>query len=131
MATTKLPYEKNLVASAGATFRCDLHWTAGEESVDLSDWDAWMPLGSSIDTPLQELTIENNELSVDSDGFIKIELSPERTLELSLLDVPTRSTQDGRTGTLFYNLTLKDPLGRVWRLMRGKLFIEHDVQRPI
>lgn len=122
----KLPYETDLVVPQGATFQSAIQWLPGGVPCDFTGWDGWMPLGRDLDDPLLELTVSNGDIQFGSDGMVYITMSPEQTAELAVLDIPTKRG----TSTLFYNLTLKDPLGVVWRFLRGKMFIEHDVQRP-
>lgn len=123
----KLPYETDLIVAAGTTFVFVLRWLPGGEPVDLTEWDAWMPLGRSLDAPVAELTAENGEIVLGSDGLITITIGPERTAEFATLDIPTNKG----TGVLYYNLTLQDTLGKVERFLRGRMYIEHDVQRYV
>lgn len=122
----KLPFETDLIVNAGATFQFMMRWLPGGVPCDFTGWDAWMPLGRDLDDPLMELTQENGEIEFRADGIVYVTMTPEQTSELAVLDIPTKRG----TGTLYYNLTLKDSLGIVYRFLRGKMFIEHDVQRP-
>lgn len=126
MAVAELPYERDLVVYSGANCPFHLRWLPGGEPMDFTGWKAWMPLGTTPDDALQEITTESGEIQLTEDGYIVINMSVERTTELALLDLPKKRY----TSTLFYNLNLEDPAGEITRFMRGKLLIEHDVPRP-
>lgn len=126
MAVAELPYERDLVVYSGANCPFHIRWIPGGEPMDFTGWTAFMPLGTSPDDSLQEITTETGEIQLTDDGHIVINMTVERTAELSLLDIPTKRY----TSTLFYNLNLIGPDGEITRFMRGKLFIEHDVPRP-
>lgn len=121
----ELPYERELVVQSQSTFEFLLRWSPGKLPIDWDGWDAWMAIGKSYDEPLLELTVGNG-LDLQPDGKLYITMSADQTAHIATLDFPKRSG----TGTLRYNLTLVDPLGKPHIFMRGKLFLELNVPRP-
>jgi hypothetical protein len=125
VALVDLPYDRDLVAQSGTTFQFLLRYLPGGQPVDWAGWEAWMPIGRTYEDPLLELTVGNG-IDFQPNGVLYIYMPVDQTSYIGALDIPKRSG----TGTLRYNLMLKDPMGATFMFMRGKLFIELNVRRP-
>lgn len=107
----------NLTIEQGTTFEKSLTWRdKNKRPVPLTGYTARMQIRPSVTSAevILELSTENGRIVLGTGGVIKLVLTPAMTGSL-------------KSGV--YDLELTDPLGRVIRLVEGKVTVSPEVTR--
>lgn len=116
MAERTLPLEIDFTIYSGATYRREFRWLPdGQSPQDFAGWGAVFMIGQQRGRALIELAAGQG-VTLDSDGIIRIEVSPAATASL-------------RLPNLVHQLDLTDSTGAVLRFIRGRVKVIRDVER--
>lgn len=114
-----LPLNYDIVIYAGTSYKRQFRWLPDSITpLDFTGWDAHMYIGQPLLVADMELSVTGGELTLSTDGYITVEMTPQRTGELV-------------KSTTWYNLDLTQPDGFIRRFLRGRVSVVYDVRSPV